>query len=287
MTDTGLPSTPPHFVCIGAQKAGTQWFYDQAASHPDVWMPPLKEVRFFAPRAGTWPKARLKALAQLNWRLHHSWRGDKSDPRDIEFLRRMWFETTDESAGDLDIYRRLFSTAGDAITGDITPAYARLDRRRVAPLVAQLPDVPFLYFVRGPVSRVWSQVCMQVRWGLADSSILETEDILAAYLRTPGVAQHSFQSQTIDLWSEIAGDRFTVFAMGDLIAEPVEFRRRIFHHLGLDGDLCALPAGYNKKSSQPKVELPDNLRTVIEEFLGDEPQRLDRVLAELTVTSLG
>jgi hypothetical protein len=37
----------PDFLCIGAQKAGTRWLYDQVAAHPGAWLPPIKELHFF------------------------------------------------------------------------------------------------------------------------------------------------------------------------------------------------------------------------------------------------
>lgn len=37
----------PDFLCVGLQKAGTAWLYDQLDSHPDFWMPPLKELHYF------------------------------------------------------------------------------------------------------------------------------------------------------------------------------------------------------------------------------------------------
>jgi hypothetical protein len=36
----------PDFICIGAQKAGTTWLYEQLLGHPDVFMP-RKELDFF------------------------------------------------------------------------------------------------------------------------------------------------------------------------------------------------------------------------------------------------
>src|SRR6478735_11648351 len=36
----------PDFICIGMQKAGTDWLYDQLQFHPDLWMPPMKEIRY-------------------------------------------------------------------------------------------------------------------------------------------------------------------------------------------------------------------------------------------------
>ncbi|MEM7200738.1 MAG: sulfotransferase [Planctomycetota bacterium] len=37
----------PHFLCIGTQKAGTTWLYHNLDRHPQVWMPPVKEVFYF------------------------------------------------------------------------------------------------------------------------------------------------------------------------------------------------------------------------------------------------
>src|SRR5438094_376898 len=39
----------PDFLCVGAHKGGTTWLYQQLDSHPDFWMPPVKELHYFAP----------------------------------------------------------------------------------------------------------------------------------------------------------------------------------------------------------------------------------------------
>jgi hypothetical protein len=36
----------PDFICIGMQKAGTGWLFDQLQYHPDFWMPPIKEIHY-------------------------------------------------------------------------------------------------------------------------------------------------------------------------------------------------------------------------------------------------
>jgi hypothetical protein len=45
--DTEMKKRGPDFVCIGTQKSGTTWLYDNLLEHPSVCMPPVKEVRFF------------------------------------------------------------------------------------------------------------------------------------------------------------------------------------------------------------------------------------------------
>ena len=42
----GAPKKPL-IVGIGAQKAGTTWLSQMLAQHPQVWLPPFKEVQFF------------------------------------------------------------------------------------------------------------------------------------------------------------------------------------------------------------------------------------------------
>lgn len=37
----------PKFICIGAQRAGTTWLHECLGEHPDVYVPPEKELHFF------------------------------------------------------------------------------------------------------------------------------------------------------------------------------------------------------------------------------------------------
>ncbi len=273
--------TPPHFLCIGAQKAGTQWLYDHASSHSDVWMPPIKELRFWF---GRWGRARQESLAKLDVMLRSVWQGGAPpDPRDLEFLRRMWFDTSDESASDIEAYRHVLGAANGAITGDISPQYARLEDPQVQKVLDQLPGVPVVYFVREPVGRVWSQVCMQVNGGHADPDVLDQPNALAEILRLPGVVGMSFQSHVIDRWVPMAGDRFRVFTVPELLADPEKFRRRVFEHLGLDAEGCTIPADHNMEATRATDGLRPDLRQVVVDYLGDESEALDRALDRVGV----
>ncbi len=37
----------PDFLCIGAQRSGTTWLHHNLRQHPEIWMPPLKELHYF------------------------------------------------------------------------------------------------------------------------------------------------------------------------------------------------------------------------------------------------
>ena len=42
-----MSADAPHFIGIGAQKAGTTWLYRNLQEHPEVWLPPEKELHYF------------------------------------------------------------------------------------------------------------------------------------------------------------------------------------------------------------------------------------------------
>lgn len=52
----------PHFVGIGAQKAGTTWVWTQLRRHPDLWLPDRKELNYFySDRADAWYRDQFDA----------------------------------------------------------------------------------------------------------------------------------------------------------------------------------------------------------------------------------
>jgi hypothetical protein len=68
-------SARPDFLCVGVHKGGTTWLYQQLDSHPDFWMPPLKELHY---------------LDQLNRRkrFHRSACGNDRDTSFLEGMKK-------------------------------------------------------------------------------------------------------------------------------------------------------------------------------------------------------
>ena len=82
----------PDFLCIGAQKGGTQWLYDQLQYHPDFWMPPIKELHYFDFPSMRAQQAKVlynRAAADLS-EINEERDADSNRPleaRDLEFLK--------------------------------------------------------------------------------------------------------------------------------------------------------------------------------------------------------
>jgi hypothetical protein len=110
---SGWETGPPDFIGVGAEKAGTSWWYELLVDHPDIVRPQLahKELRYFN-RFGT----------------QHC------------------------TSEDLDRYHKLFARPAGARTGEWSPSYMT-DHWVPPLLHRAAPDAKLLVIVRDPVER--------------------------------------------------------------------------------------------------------------------------------------
>jgi hypothetical protein len=122
-------------------------------------MPPIKEIRYFNPIF-----SQVKATAEklLRWHAEGRTKTENFDERDLEFLSRM-ATVPSGPTWSVENYKHLFEPAGSLVTGDITPAYHALDSNRISELASALPHCRFVFFLRDPIARLWSQVTMRIR----------------------------------------------------------------------------------------------------------------------------
>src|SRR6266404_7759450 len=135
----------PDFLCVGAHKGGTTWLYQQLDSHPDFWMPPLKELHYFD---------------QLS-RIQRSSSSRCRDERDLRFLESM-NSLSAKPYMDLEHYARLFEPKGPLLSGDISPNYSTLSNEVIRRIVEYFPSLKVIFLARDPVERMWSHLFMAV-----------------------------------------------------------------------------------------------------------------------------
>jgi LPS sulfotransferase NodH len=269
----------PNFICVAAQKTGTGWLYDQSRSHPRVWMPPIKEIGYLI---GNFEPVRQNAQKTLK-KLDQAQRLAELNARDREFLQRI--SQADDSS-DLDQYVKLFEVAGDLVTGDISSSYQRLDDESIAALVKALPNCRIIDFVRDPIERLWSQVNMRVRNKRAAPTVLTQNREFERLVRSPIIVNHSFQSEAIRRWHQIAGPkRFSAFVLDDLLADAVAYRRAVFAHIGLNGDECLNDASYKRTTNEAKAIIPDSHRKFLLDYFGAEYEALKQLIDSPAVKS--
>ena len=246
----------PDFLCVGAQKGGTTWLYQQLDSHPDFWMPPRKELHYFDELSRT----------------KRAFPPRRRDARDLWFLERIT-SLSARSYIDLDNYARLFEPKASRLSGDITPAYSMLNDEIIQRIVDHFPRLKVIFLARDPVERAWSQLSMAVSVQMIKPFDVTDIDEVIRNLLHPGVLLRSYPSAIVARWKRhVHPDQFRTYFFDDLKKNPVELRCSILNFLGADPDKPGggLSADYNSQADKKKLRLSERMRSHLAQFFKKE-----------------
>jgi hypothetical protein len=246
----------PDFLCIGAHKAGTTWLYQQLDSHPDFWMPPVKELHY---------------LDQLG-RVQRAARPRCRDERDFRFLERLQ-SLSAEPGIDLENYGRLFEPKASLRSGDISPNYSTLSNEVIRQVVGYFPNLKVIFLARDPVERVWSHLSMEVHYRQIEPFDVTNIDEVNRNLFRRGMLLRSHPSAVVARWKRyVYPEQFRVYFFDDLQSNPAELRRSILCFLGADPDKpgSRLTADYNSWTTMEKLPLTNKVRSHLAQFFKKE-----------------
>ena len=246
----------PDFLCIGAHKAGSTWLYQQLDSHPDFWMPPVKELHY---------------LDQLS-RVQRAAGPRCRDERDRRFLERLQSLSAEPSI-DLVNYARLFEPKASLLSGDISPNYSTLSNKVIRQVVGYFPNLKVMFLARDPVERVWSHLSMEVHYRQIEPFDVTNIDEVNRNLLRRGMLLRSYPSAVVARWKRyVHPAQFRVYFFDDLQSNPAELRRSILYFLGADPDKpgSRLTADYNSWTKMEKLPLTDKVRSHLAKFFKKE-----------------
>lgn len=177
------------FFGIGAQKAATTWLHDYLLDHPGVVVPQVgvgsKELHYWDSVRPPFKTAYLDMIAsrerQRRWRnLAIQLVGDRGR-RDRERQWALYGEALRSGGVSHRAYLELlfFRWKGQAAVGEISPAYALLDRDTLAEMAGLSEKTKFIFIMRDPVDRLLSGL----RFILNESGRPVTPESLTAALR--------------------------------------------------------------------------------------------------------
>lgn len=246
----------PNFICIGAQKAGTTWLHHMLKQHPDVWLPPVKEIHFFDrsqdnetsfavnlkryQRAAKKIKKRIskEKLNHLSYELDYLTSLTQDD-----FLTETW-------------YRRIFDHkfAIQKVSGEITPAYLDMHKSQVAEAARILDSTKFIAIIRDPLARAMSQLRMTVERRKITSVTDQSWQRFVKHLkRDPRGLYH----RSIPNWIDAVGEaRLLLLPFSMVKNEPKQLLENVEDFIGASRftDYAAMEDSVNVT---PKIEIPD------------------------------
>jgi sulfotransferase family protein len=252
----GANGARPDFLCVGVHKGGTTWLYQQLDSHPDFWMPPLKELHY---------------LDQLS-RVQRS-----SSPRCTDERDRRFLENIDSLSAkpymDLEHYGQLFEPKGLLLSGDISPNYSTLSNEVIRRVVTYFPKLKVIFLARDPVERLWSHLSMEVRYHqIKPFDVTDIDEVNRNVFRR-GMLLRSYPSAVAARWKRhVHPDRFRIYFFDDLQKNPAELRRSILHFLGADPDKSGsrVTTDYNSWARMEKLLLTNKVRSHLAQFFKKE-----------------
>jgi hypothetical protein len=232
--------TNVNFLGIGAQKAATSWLWSSLRKHPDIWLPPCKELHYFD-RSTQYPSPSHLATAHFSQRIFSSEPNNKQfrklllkdltagilklDSERCKWIPRYYFTTYSD-----EWYLSLFDPGKDKITGEITPSYSILNLEDVQSIKELLPDLKIIFLMRNPIDRAWSQI--RFAWTKRDFKTKPNIDQARKFIESPGQTLRSDYLRTLKIWKNcFPENNIFIGFYDDVIKNPGKLLNDIFKFL--------------------------------------------------------
>jgi hypothetical protein len=142
------------------------------SSHPDIWVPPFKEIHFFDHKFI--PDNRRWSLWHVHKAVEKAIYKEQNMPTIDDVKIKYLGSLLQKPLLNGTWYKRIYERCPPHLTGiDITPAYSSLPPEGIEFMARFLgPDVKIVYLIRDPVERALSQIRMNVsRNGMIKSDV--------------------------------------------------------------------------------------------------------------------
>jgi len=246
----------PDFIGIGMERAGTSWLFTQIASHPDIWVPPLKELHFFdvidpqafylKHRYSYHLKSRLKQKAAPFMNLPNRPEFKKNDYLTY-LLWDLYFFT---GRFNIDWYKRLFDDkfTGGKTCGEITPAYSNLTPETIQMALTMNPNIKFLLMLRNPIERMWSGLVHHFRHIEKRSFKDITESEMLDFLKNPAAQNRSDVASILQTWQgNVPADQIFIQNFERISKDPEGLIKDTYDYLQVDNSYLPQESLYKKK----------------------------------------
>lgn len=224
----------PQFLCIGVQKAGTSWLYQNLREHTQIWLPPIKELHYFdyifTETTRKWAHWHIKK--GVTRELKALCRQESPNIDYIHYVSSLGYDN--DFTFTLEWYRMAFSyqDARKKVTGDITPEYCTIPECGIQYLKHLIPEVKIIFVIRDPYERMISQVSMMASTrGFTDQTpVADWNKLVAEEI----VAINGDYERQIPLWDKhFSPNRLLYLPFGMIKGAPVAYLSIVTDFLNL------------------------------------------------------
>ena len=208
----------PNFLIIGAHKAGTASLYHYLKSHPDIFMPKIKEARFFA--------------------------FNPQNPKHQEKARKAFPITSIEGYSALFDQAKNESAVGEASPNYLTSEYAAKN------IFRYIPDAKLIVSLRNPIDRAYSLFLMKYR--SAEKENVNVSDYKFSLDDAEQGAYYPKLKVYFDLFDR---DQIKIILFEDLVKDTDRVVKEIFKYLNVPDYFSPVVSDIHNCGGIPKLKL--------------------------------
>lgn len=284
MRTTNSPAKGPDFIGVGPEKTGTTWVDSQLRKHPDVWLPPIKELRYF------WESLHFpdetgadRLKTKKSWHREQYYYYAKS--RFFTYLKHPidnFLSERDRISWDYDYlikshndtwYLNTFANKQAKLAGEISPQYFFLPEEQIAYMARLLPETKVLITLRKPLDWLWSFA----RMNDGANYLKDTYGTMEAYIENK--IEHCSFTNALNFWlSHFGKDRIGIFFYEDLRHDPWAYYTNICDFLDIAPDEAIRLSLSERVNEGRKSALPDVYRERIIEGWKDDIAALAQIV---------
>ena len=271
----------PHFLVIGTHKSGTTWLDRNLRMHPEIWLPPEKEIHYFnlpknLPFTLFLFSSRKDFRLWVRNRFKRAYRGARADSKKLDwYLRYCLLPRTDSW------YSTLFSPDAGQVAGDVTPHYAVMSDRDIARVNTLASNMKMIYLLRNPIDRMWSHAAMHFSKKYNHQGIgAMDEGAILEFLLKPSQLAHARSFENLSRWeNHFPKDQIFVSYFDEIANAPSRLLAEIFQFLGVsDSDEYISERSTEKIYGGDYPEIPRNIASQLAEALVEDMEKLHQHL---------
>jgi hypothetical protein len=287
----------PNFLGIGAPRSGSAWLHTMLSNHPDIWLPPIKEVHYFDSIDPTIDEQiHVDSLSfRLKWKFinraqHYAAYCLKDFIKETKNKAKpdlRWDYSFFKPGGSLDWYRELFNRPGESIgiKGEITPAYIMLGSEMIKTIKEELNVRKIILVLRNPIYATWSVVEKQARDGHMQAGNNNLEDLIKR-AKSPGLLKRYSYADHLSRWlTHYNQDDIFIGFFEELEQDPAALLSRIFSYLDVEDISSQLRQKATKrinKSSGSLAVIPYEVKRELALIHHDQVDRLRKYVKGYT-----
>jgi hypothetical protein len=235
--------------------------------HPDIWLPPQKELHYFDhQKAHGWlSRKNLRQVKVLPQSLLAAIKGKQSLSQELAWQARYYIGARTDSW-----YLSLFKAETGLLTGALEPSYVKLSPEQILHVAKLMPDVKLIYMMRDPIERSWSSITRSTAKNKKrPMSEVSEQDIQLKMERSTLYLSNYIEH--IERWEAAFPGKDIFFGyLEDMDTKPSDYFDQLCEYLQIDAFPAASRALFDQAVNHThgyKVEIPAPIERILAENL--------------------